>query len=59
MTKPDKSELETVRQTPERPAYGTFPSVDTHGPRDKRCFHGKPEDWTRVRPKRTFGGKIK
>jgi hypothetical protein len=39
-------------------AYGTFPLVTTHGPRDPRSYHGKPEDWKRVAPKRTFGGKI-
>ena len=38
-------------------AYSTFPVVTTHGPRDPRSFHGKPEDWQRVAPKRTFGGK--
>ena len=39
-------------------AYSTFPVVTTHSPRDQRSFHGKPEDWQRVAPKRTFGGKI-
>lgn len=43
----------------EVPAYSTFPHVTTHGPRDRRCFHGKPEDWQRTNVKRTFGGKIK
>ena len=38
-------------------AYSTFPVVSTNGPRDQRSFHGKPEDWKRVAPKRTFGGK--
>lgn len=42
-----------------RPAYTTFPHVTTHGPRDRRCFHGKPEDWKRATVKRTFGGKVK
>ncbi len=37
--------------------YSTFPVVTTHGPRDLRSYHGKPEDWKRVAPKRTFGGK--
>ena len=41
------------------PAYSTFPRVTTHGPRDKRCFHGKPEDWQRAPAKRTFGEKVK
>ena len=41
------------------PAYSTFPHVTTHGPRDTRCFHGKPEDWQRSNVKRTFGGRVK
>ena len=40
------------------PAYSTFPDVAPHGPRDKRCFHGKPEDWQRAQARRTFGGKL-
>jgi transposase len=40
-------------------AYCTFPQTATHGPRDKRCFHGKPEDWRRNKVERTFGGKLK
>lgn len=39
-------------------AYSTFPEVATHGPRDKRCFHGKPEDWARNKIRRDFGGKL-
>lgn len=39
--------------------YSTFPHVSTHGPRDIRCFHGKPEDWKRSNVKRTFGGEVK
>jgi hypothetical protein len=39
-------------------AYSTFPLVTTHGPRDARSYHGKPEDWKRAAPKRTFGGKV-
>ena len=36
-------------------AYSTFPVVTIHSPRDQRSYHGKPEDWKRVAPKRTFG----
>lgn len=39
--------------------YSTFPEVTTHGPRDQRCFHGKPEDWRRNKVTRDFGGKLK
>lgn len=39
--------------------YSTFPETATHGPRDKRCFHGKPGDWARNRVQRTFGGKTR
>lgn len=56
MDKPTTDSVQSVRQ---RPAYSTFPDVATHGPRDKRCFHGKPEDWKRNNLKRTFGGKLK
>ena len=38
-------------------AYSTFPVVTIYSPRDQRSYHGKPEDWKRVAPKRTFGGK--
>lgn len=41
------------------PAYGTFPHVTTHGPRERRSFHRKPEDWKRLTVRRTFGGKVK
>ncbi|MBX9810689.1 MAG: hypothetical protein K2Y16_03630 [Burkholderiales bacterium] len=54
--KPATNSMQSVRQSP---AYSTFPDVATHGPRDKRCFHGKPEDWKRNNLKRTFGGKLK
>ena len=52
-TKP-KITLGTAGKT----AYSTFPVVTPHVPRDPRSYHGKPEDWKRVAPKRTFGGKI-
>jgi hypothetical protein len=59
----DKINLQPATPQPassvaEKTAYSTFPLVTTHGPRDQRSYHGKPEDWKRVAPKRTFGGKI-
>ena len=36
-------------------AYHTYPVTTTHGPHDKSSYHGKPEDWARSRPKRSFG----
>lgn len=59
MGNPDKPASEKAQSTSGGPAYSTFPRVTTHGPRDKRCFHGKPEDWKRAQAKRTFGGKVK
>jgi hypothetical protein len=59
MNNPDKSPDIGLQSASRSPAYSTFPHVTTHGPRDKRCFHGKPEDWKRVNVKRTFGGKVK
>ena len=38
-------------------AYSMFPVVTIYSPRGQRSYHGKPEDWKRVAPKRTFGGK--
>jgi len=52
---PSSRESAATARTP----YGTFPEVATHGPRDPRCFHGKPEDWRRNKVKRDFGGKLK
>lgn len=48
-----------VRSIKPRSPYSTFPHVTTHGPADKRCFHGKPEDWKRMAVKRTFGSRVK
>ena len=53
----------TTKQQPSssaagKTAYSTFPVVTPHVPRDPRTYHGKPEDWQRVAPKRTFGGKV-
>ena len=59
MNNPDKPPVVKPPAASEGPAYSTFPHVTTHGPRDKRCFHGKPEDWQRAQAKRTFGGKVK
>ncbi len=59
MGSPDKPAAEKAQSTGQGPAYSTFPHVTTHGPRDRRCFHGKPEDWKRVQAKRSFGGKVK
>lgn len=42
-----------------RGTYDTFPCTTTHGPHDKRSYHGKPEDWARNNVKRDFGGKLK
>ena len=53
------SALQALVGEQEGPAYSTFPEVMTHGPRDQRCFHGKPEDWRRNKVKRDFGGKLK
>ena len=50
-------EPQPASSTADKIAYSTFPAVTTHGPRDQRSFHGKPEDSKRVAPKRTFGGK--
>jgi len=55
----DKPEPARAQRPSPGPAYSTFPHVTTHGPRDRRCFHGKPEDWMRAPAKRTFGGKIR
>ena len=35
--------------------YHTYPVTTTHGPKDKSCYHGRPEDWKRVGVKRSFG----
>jgi len=43
----------------EAPTYSTFPHTATHGASDKRCYHGKPEDWKRNKVERNFGGKVK
>lgn len=59
MTDSMQSKLTTDMSVRQSLAYSTFPDVATHGPRDKRCFHGKPEDWKRNNLKRTFGGKLK
>lgn len=59
MADSEKPAGDSMGQAAGRPAYSTFPDVATHGPRDKRCFHGKPEDWKRNDLKRSFGGKIK
>ncbi len=59
MSNPDKPMTGKAQSTSKGPAYSTFPHVTTHGPRDRRCFHGKPEDWKRLNVKRTFGGKVK
>jgi hypothetical protein len=59
MAHTEKPPTETAQSLSEHPAYSTFPHVTTHGPRDRRCFHGKAEDWQRTKVKRTFGGKIK
>lgn len=59
MADKDKSTTDGKQPARQSPAYSTFPEAATHGPRDKRCFHGKPEDWQRNRPQRTFGGKLK
>lgn len=54
-----KLQADKMKAASESPAYSTFAHVTTHDPRDKRCFHGKPEGWQRANVKRTFGGKIK
>ena len=59
MDNPDRTTTAKAQSTSQAPAYSTFPHVTAHGPRDKRCFHGKPEDWKRSNVKRTFGGKVK
>lgn len=59
MNDPHKPKAAGAQPLDQGPAYSTFPHVTTHGPRDKRCFHGKPEDWKRAPAKRTFGGKVK
>ncbi|MDP2239405.1 MAG: hypothetical protein Q8K18_04475 [Burkholderiales bacterium] len=59
MTDKDKPATDVKQPARQSPAYSTFPETTTHGPRDKRCYHGKPEDWKRNNLKRTFGGKIK
>ena len=35
--------------------YHTYPVTTTHGPKDKSCYHGRPEDWKRMGIKRSFG----
>jgi hypothetical protein len=37
--------------------YHTYPVTTTHGPKDKSCYHGKPEDWKRMGIKRVFNNK--
>lgn len=59
MSNPDKPAADKTQSASQVPAYSTFPHVTTHGPRDKRCFHGKPEDWQCAKLKRAFGGKVK
>jgi hypothetical protein len=59
MSNADKSAAGKPQPAGRVPAYSTFPHVTTHGPRDTRCFHGKPEDWKRSNVRRTFGGKVK
>ncbi len=55
----EKTKPQPGKGRDEAPAYSTFPHTATHGASDKRCYHGKPEDWKRNKVERRFGGKVK
>ncbi len=55
----EKTKPQPGKGRDEAPAYSTFPHTATHGASDKRCYHGKPEDWKRNKVERSFGGKVK
>ena len=44
-------------KSPTHEGYHTYPVTTTHGPKNKSCFHGKPEDWKRIGVKRSFKAK--
>ena len=50
----DGGTLQRDKAGQENTGYHTYPITTMHGPKDKSCFHGKPEDWKRIGVKRNF-----